>query len=74
MRVTREDLFTFLVGYCVGFLVCCIFAFGIAKVDQDYALAVYRGETTLEITYRDGVAVDSTVVFRPWAVEGGKAK
>ena len=28
------------------------------------AMAVYRGETTLEITYRDGVPVDSVVVFR----------
>ena len=25
---------------------------------------VYRGKTTLEITYRDSVAVDSTVVYK----------
>ena len=28
------------------------------------ALDVYRGKTTLEITYRDGVAVDSVVVYK----------
>ena len=27
------------------------------------ALDVYRGNTTLEITYRDSVAIDSVVVF-----------
>lgn len=25
---------------------------------------VYRGETTLEITYRDSIAIDSTVVWK----------
>ena len=25
---------------------------------------VYRGKTTLEITYRDSVAIDSTVVYK----------
>ena len=28
------------------------------------ALDVYRGKTTLEIAYRDSVAVDSTVVYK----------
>ena len=28
------------------------------------AMDVYRGNTTLEITYRDGVPVDSVVVFK----------
>ena len=28
------------------------------------AIDVYRGKTTLEITYKDGVAIDSTVVFK----------
>lgn len=28
------------------------------------ALDVYQGKTTLEITYRDSVAVDSVVVFK----------
>ena len=28
------------------------------------AIDVYRGKTTLEITYRDSVAVDTVVVFK----------
>lgn len=28
------------------------------------AMDVYQGKTTLEITYKDGVAIDSTVVFK----------
>ena len=28
------------------------------------ALDVYQGKTTLEITYRDSVAIDSTVVYK----------
>ena len=28
------------------------------------AIEVYRGNTTLEITYRDGIPVDSVVVYR----------
>ena len=32
--------------------------------DTPTALDVYRGKTTLEITYRDSVAVDSVVVYK----------
>lgn len=28
------------------------------------AMDVYRGNTTLEITYRDGVPVDSVIIFK----------
>jgi len=37
-----------------------------AEIDKDTptALDVYRGKTTLEITYRDSVAIDSTVVYK----------
>lgn len=28
------------------------------------ALDVYRGKTTLKITYRDSVAIDSTVIYK----------
>ena len=36
------------------------------ELDKDIptALDVYRGKTTLEITYRDSVAIDSTVVYK----------
>lgn len=32
--------------------------------DNPKAIDVYRGATTLEITYKDGVPVDSTVVWK----------
>lgn len=28
------------------------------------AIDVYKGKTTLEVTYKDGIAIDSTVVFK----------
>ena len=34
------------------------------KSSTPTALDVYRGKTTLEITYRDSVAIDSTVVYK----------
>ena len=36
------------------------------ELDKDIptALDVYRGKTALEITYRDSVAIDSTVVYK----------
>ena len=34
------------------------------EVAPPTALDVYRGKTTLEITYRDSVAIDSTVVYK----------
>ena len=36
------------------------------ELDKDIptALDVYRGKTTLEITYRDSVAIDSVVVYK----------
>ena len=32
--------------------------------DEPTALDVYQGKTTLEITYRDSIPVDSVVVFK----------
>lgn len=36
----------------------------ILEKDKPTALDVYRSKTTLEITYRDSVAVDSVVVYK----------
>ena len=36
----------------------------LTKKKSPTALDVYRGKTTLEITYRDSVAVDSVVVYK----------
>lgn len=34
------------------------------NVSEPTAMDVYRGNTTLEITYRDSIPVDSVVVFK----------
>ena len=46
-----------LVGIIAG--VCCN-----TPKKEPTALDVYRGKTTLEITYRDSVVVDSVVVYK----------
>lgn len=38
--------------------------FALINYNEPTALDVYRGKTTLEITYRDSVAIDSTVVYK----------
>lgn len=56
-------VFSFLVVFCLGF-----FAGNYVEWHEWYhkpqAIDVYRGNTTLEITYRDSVAIDSIVVFK----------
>jgi vacuolar-type H+-ATPase subunit I/STV1 len=57
---------------CSAVLGALIFAFsivGINLISKYYNLTitpidVYRGKTTLEITYRDSIAIDSTVVWK----------
>lgn len=52
----------------VSFTITCFLSISIGKViwgEQSVSpLDVYRGKTTLEITYRDSVAVDSVVVWK----------
>lgn len=37
---------------------------GFINWNKPTAMDVYRGRTTLEITYKDSVAIDSVVVFK----------
>ena len=37
---------------------------GIIKISTPQAMDVYQGKTILEISYRDSIPVDSTVVFK----------
>jgi hypothetical protein len=66
MKEILEVLRVFLIILCfvgIGFF----FAIGLYSFDtkdKPTALDVYRGKTTLEITYRDSVAIDSTVVYK----------
>ena len=59
-----EDGLLTLVGLVVSFCFGFILAFEIFVDCKPSAIDVYQGNTTLEITYRDGVAIDSTVVFK----------
>lgn len=43
---------------------CCIAKESEYRRVKKAMLDVYRGKTTLEITYRDSVAIDSTVVYK----------
>ena len=57
-----RDLFSFLIVFFLGF---CLGNFIEWKkwYYKPQAIDVYRGNTTLGITYRDTVAIDSIVVF-----------
>lgn len=46
------------------FFTASLFMVGNYFADKPQAIDVYRGKTTLEITYRDGVPVDSVVIFK----------
>lgn len=48
--------------FVVGFIlfICC----AIDKETNPTAIDVYRGKTTLEVTYKDGVPIDTVVVFK----------
>lgn len=36
----------------------------VITINEPKPIDVYRNKTVLEITYRDGVAIDSTIVFK----------
>ena len=53
-------------GMLIGFAIVGIFSIWyFANMEgKPSAIDVYRGKTTLEITYKDGVAIDSVVVYK----------
>ena len=60
---TKGGLCSMIMGVIMGIMAIAV------KEHEDKgttptALDVYRGKTTLEITYRDSVAVDSVVVYK----------
>lgn len=55
------------IGLLISIIGFAVIAITIAIDTPNYeptALDVYRGKTTFEITYRDSVAIDSTVVYK----------
>ena len=58
-----KDFLWRLLEWVIG-AIAGVFLFLIIESGTPTALDVYRGKTTLEITYRDSVAVDSVVVYK----------
>ena len=59
MKEFLGTLFDWVVGAITGVLIYVSIV-----SNKPTALDVYRGKTTLEITYRDSVAVDSIIVYK----------
>lgn len=51
-----------IVTFAISFIGWCGYNIGTAR--KPTAMDVYQGKTTLEITYKDGIPVDSIVVFK----------
>ena len=64
--ITSDKFEIFIAGLvfstCVGCAICAGVSLWCEK--SPTTIDVYRGRTTLEITYRDNVAVDSVVVWK----------
>ena len=51
-----------IVAFAISFIGWC--GYNIGTAGKPTAMDVYQGKTTLEITYKDGIPVDSIVVFK----------
>lgn len=53
-------------GMLIGLAITGIFSIVYISIlnNKPSALDVYRGKTTLEITYKDSIPIDSVVVFK----------
>ncbi len=49
---------------CLGLILAGWFLVSVHYEEQPKAIDVYRNKTTLQITYRDGIPVDSVVIFK----------
>lgn len=56
----------FCIGTIIVIVITCVVSLVInsTHAGEPTAMDVYRGKTTLEITYKDNVPIDSTVVFK----------
>lgn len=57
----------FIAGLIIGAIIAFIIAFFIVAIkinNTPQAIDVYRGKTTLKITYVDSIPQDTTVVFK----------
>jgi len=59
-----DKIDSFIVGMLSGVLISTILLLIFSDNKYPTAIDVYRGKTTLEITYKDSIAIDSVVVFK----------
>lgn len=59
--MNKLDTFSF--GYFIG-MISFIIIHSLITRNNPEPIDVYRGKTTLEITYRDSLPIDSVVVFK----------
>ena len=63
--MNKEDKKWYMLGVFLGTIFGIMISITVFAIkDTPSAMDVYQGKTTLEITYRDGVAIDSVVVFK----------
>ena len=63
VSANEESEFAFFLGV-IGSWTMMFALLAMQDDSKPSAIDVYKGKTTLEITYRDGVPVDSVVVFK----------
>lgn len=52
------------VGIVGGIITILLFAHSVSEYHEPKAIEVYQGKTTLEYTVKDGVRIDSVVVYK----------
>lgn len=63
---TNEQFMVVIAGAAIGFFIAATITmiFDLCTDDDIPAIEVYRGNTTLEITYKDNIPIDSVVVYK----------
>ena len=59
-----KDETSFALGMLIGAIITLIVCVYILVYKTPQAIDVYRGKTTLEITYRDSIPIDTIVVWK----------
>lgn len=62
--VNKNDAPISIFGVIIFIITVIIFGFSVEEYHQPKAIEVYQGKTTLEYTVKDGVVIDSAVVYK----------
>lgn len=62
VAVSTETSSTYVVSFVIAIIGIYLIVTGHCQIPK--AIDVYQGETTLQITYQDGIPVDSVVIFK----------